>query len=220
MRTFNEFRSRYARLYAAVKTEHEQSSHKHRGHGLDHDAAVAQMAALIAPAEKLADMGWVAGLIHSTDRLMKGIDPASKLREHLSLLPPEGFSPSEVEEIFVAALEHAEKIPTHRSPTQEILQDADKLVNMQAMVLIRVGQFRHDMPAVELQYLKGKNPASTYHAPKNVLDNVRIVAEEYPPLLFTEKGRELGLQYAEQLRTYERQVLADYTLLGLTDAFL
>ncbi len=220
MKTFDEYRAQFATLYGAVKEDHALSAHRHRGHGLDHDVTVAQMAAYLAPSQHLAEMVWVAGLIHSTDRLLGGASPTEKLREYLTKLPGNLFSKEESEEIFLAALEHSEKMPSHRSPTQEILQDADKLVNMQAAMLIRVGQFRHDMPALELQYLDHSNPQSTYHHPINALDNVRMVSEEYPPLLFTPKGKELGARYATALRSYQESIARDYDLLGLKGAIL
>lgn len=220
MKSFEAYRATFAELYTSVKHAHKQSSNQHYGHGFDHDTAVAQMAALIAPSEKIAKMGWVAGIIHSTDHIVKESECAATLRDFLAKLPAELCTQDEIEEIYLAALEHAEKIPAHRSPTQEVVQDADKLVNMQAALLIRVGQFRPGTPALELTYLDTINPESTYHAPKSVFDNIRIVAAEYPPLLHTEKGKKLASIYAQRLQAYERHILEDYQLLGLAGVIL
>lgn len=215
MGTFDSYRKKYAALYAAVKDTHEASAYRHRGHGLDHDVAVAQMAVFIAPTTQLADKGWIAGLIHSTDRLVEASEYTKRLRSLLALLPIHAFSAEEVEEIYIAIFEHDQKSPTHRSPTQEILQDADKLVNMQATLVIRAGQFHANIPTIELSYLKELNPASTYSRPRSVLDNIRIIALEYPSLIHTEKGKELASRYAQRLREYERQVLDDHEKLGI-----
>lgn len=215
MESFDAYRGKFTVLYAAVKDLHARSLHQHRGHGLDHDAAVAQMAALIAPTPRLSDIGWVAGLMHSTDRLVAADAYTTHLRAYLDLLPANEFSKEEIEEIYIAVLEHDQKVPLHRTPTQEVLQDADKLVNMQATLLIRAGQFHTDIPTVELSYLEEVNPASTYHAPKNVLDNARIIATEYPELLHTPKAKELASVYMKRLQEYEQQILEDHQLLGL-----
>ena len=215
MKAFNSYQKKFSTLYTAVRNNHATSIRRHRGHGLDHDVAVAQMAVLIAPTPRLADMGWVAALIHSTDRLTEVDRYPAQLREYLSLLPVNFFSDEEVEEIYLAVLEHSEKSPPHRSPTQEILQDADKLINMQSMVLIRSGQFRSKIPAIEFPYVEKTNPASTYHAPKSVLDGCRISIYEYPQLINTQKGKELASVYVERFRQYEQQILEDHQLLGL-----
>lgn len=216
MKSFEAYRTTFAELYASVKEAHERSPRQHYGHGFDHDVAVAQMAALIAPSEKVADMGWIAGMIHSTDHIVNNLSEcAAALRDVLTKLPAGLCTKDEVEELYLAALEHGEKVPAHNSPTQEVLQDADKLVNMQALLLVRVGQFRSDTPAIELAYLDATNPASTYHAPRSVFDNIRIVAAEYPSLLHTEKGKKLASVYVQRLQVYERHILEDYRLLGL-----
>lgn len=216
MKSFEAYRIAFTELYASVKEAHGRSPRQHYGHGFDHDVAVAQMAALIAPSEKIADMGWVAGIIHSTDHLVGAMSEcAAALRDVLTKIPAGLFTQDEIEEIYLAALEHGEKIPAHNSPTQEVLQDADKLVNMQAMLLVRVGQFRSGMPALELAYLDTINPESTYHTPKSVFDSIRIVASEYPSLLHTEKGKKLASVYVQRLQAYERHILEDYRLLGL-----
>ena len=215
MKEFNSYRKKFSIFYAAVRSKHATSPHQHRGHGFDHDVAVAQMAVLIAPTPRLADMGWVAGLIHSADRLV-GVDECpAQLREYLGFLPMNFFSDEEIEEIYLAVLEHSEKSPLHRSSTQEVLQDADKLINMQATAFIRAGQFRFDIPTVELAHLEKINPASTYHAPKSVLDGCRISFYEYPSLINTKKGKELASVYVERFRQYEQQILEDHQLLGL-----
>ena len=218
--SFDSYRKKFAALYDAVKNMHETSPHQHRGHGLDHDVAVAQMAALIAPTPRIADSGWVAALIHSTDRLVEANEYAIQLRKYLDLLPANFFSDKEIEDVYLAVFEHDEKSPTHRCPTQEVLQDADKLINMQATVFIRAGQFRFDIPTVELAHLEKINPASTYHAPKSVMDGLKIMTSEYPELIYTQKGKELASRYVERLRDYEQQILEDYRLLNLIGVIL
>ncbi len=215
-RSFDSYRQKFHTLYLAIKNTHETSPNKHRGHGLDHDVAVAQMAVYIAPTSRLADSGWIAGLIHSTDRLVGADKFSVQLRTYLDLLPANSFTSEEIEEIYLAALEHSEKLATHRSPTQEVLQDADKLINMQATLFIRNGQYLPDLPAVELSYLEKINPLSTYRTPKSCFDNIRIIATEFPDLIHTEKGKILAAQYTKRIQEFERQVLDDHQLLGLT----
>jgi len=216
VKSFEEYRTQFHDVYAHVKREHLASPNRHQGHGFDHDVAVAQMAARIAPSERLADMGWVSGLMHSTDRLIEADQYQSSIDKLLTLIPPNLFTPQEINDIYLAVLEHDQKTPAHRSPVQEVLQDADKLVNMQATVIMRAGQFRPDLPVLEYQHLSTKNPMSTYQDPQNILDNLKIMYSENPDLLFTEKGRELGAVYADRLAAYAQQVTDDCSMLGLT----
>lgn len=218
MASFGEYREKFRGVYDAVKHAHEMSPSKNRGHGLDHDVAVAQMAAFLAPDERTADMAWACGIMHSLDRLVDAGSYDAKVDACIALAP--GYSKDEQGVMRFAVLEHDKKIPEHRSLVQECLQDADKLVNLQASAILRIGQFRHDIPALEVCHFTQANPASTYHAPCSALDNLRMVYKEYPAMLYTGKARELGAQYAQRLRDYDRQIEEDYRFLGLADADL
>lgn len=215
MLSFERYRTEFRQLYDSVKQAHYASPHAHRGHGIDHDVTVAQMAAYVSDSPCLARKGWVAGLIHSADRVVGKKACPSKLREYLNELPKEFFTSAEIEEIYLAALEHDEKIAPHQSPTQAVLQDADKLVNMQSMVIIRSGQFRPDMTALELDHLVKMNPQSTYLSPASVFDALRILPLEYPDMLVTPKAKELSRVFAARLERYAEHVLEDYEMLGL-----
>lgn len=220
MISFEQYRDEFRPLYDAVKRAHHASPHKHRGHGIDHDVTVAQMAAYLSDTPGLARTGWVAGLIHSADRVVGKEAFPSKLREYLSELPKECFTPAEIEEIYLAALEHDKKIAPHQTPTQAVLQDADKLVNMQSMVVIRSGQFHPDMTALEFDHLTKMNPQSTYHLPKSVFDALRILPLEYPDMLVTPKAKELSRVYGVRLERYAEHVFEDHEMLGLVDVKL
>lgn len=216
MTSLQAYRDQFKALYDAVERSHRESLQSNRGHGFDHDLAVAQMTTRLAHDLRTAHKSWVAGIIHSTDRLFPKESYQAQLRAYLLLLPENFFSPEEVEEILFAVLEHDALSPVHQSPTQAILQDADKLVNMQATAILRVGQFRHALPAIELSHLDNKNPDSTYLSPKSALDNLRIMSEENPLLMHTKKGKELARTYADRLRSYEIQIQEDYRFLGLS----
>lgn len=164
MRTFDQYRKLFPDFYAAVKTGHENAPVKNGAHGLDHDVTVAMLAVRIAPNKRTADKVFCAALLHSTDRQFgrwstpgqkRDIDNAVvvTMRCHLKYLPENFFSDDEVEEIFQAALRHAELNQYDQSMTQQVLMDADRLANLQMAVVLRAAAHQHHRPALELQWL-------------------------------------------------------------------
>jgi hypothetical protein len=184
---------------------------------LDHDVTVAMLAVRIAPDERTADKAWAAAMLHSIDRLIpKGDDPRSLTWSCGAELPSGFFSTSEVAEICEAACRHGEMNQPDQSVTQQVLQDADRLANLQLTVVIRSGQFQPEIPAFEFEFLSGKrNPASTYYEPRNILDDFRTMLIDYPPSLRTPAGKELGARYARDLQDFISKVEASYEELDL-----
>ena len=181
MLTFGYYRDKFARLYEAVKAAHEQSATGHSGHGLDHDVSVAMMAVLIAIESGMGKsqtdqtaMAFVAGLIHSTDTVV-GKDKEVRQLDFLLGHLPNGFTSGQVAEIAEAVLRHTEfkdrNVET-RKLTQRILMDADKLVNLNPLHIIRAGQHYPSIPAIELQFIGTRNPASTHHQPTSIIEDL------------------------------------------------
>jgi hypothetical protein len=221
MKTFDAYRLLFTVFYQAVRDLHTESPRKHRGHGLDHDVTVAQLSVIIAPDDAhTADKAWVASLVHSVDRLVAGMTVSSAIRALLSHLPADYFTSYEMEEIFLAALHHNEKNKEGQSLTQQVLMDADRLANLQPTVIIRAGQFQPDIPPFELAYLSGNNPASTYHEPQSIIDDLRTMISEYIPQLRMPNARVLGEEYVRALNAYMASVRDVYQRLGLENAIL
>jgi HD superfamily phosphodiesterase len=219
MDSFRELRERFRPLYDAVKDLHQKSPLAHRGHGFDHDVTVAALAVRIAPDQRTAEKAFAAALLHSIDRMMakasKGeIDTC--MRVCLARLPDGTFNMDEIDEIVEAALRHGELNQDDQSLTQQVLMDADRLANMMPSVIIRSGQFRPDIPPFEFKYLNNKaNPASTYHDPISVLDDLRITLRDYMPQFRIDKAKKLAKTYAFRLRTFVRAVELTNLEIGL-----
>jgi hypothetical protein len=214
MRSFEEYRHLFADLYEAVKLGHLASARQHQGHGLDHDVAVAQMTARIAPDQRTADKAWAAALIHSTDRVVEEGQLETILRQYLRHLPAAYFTAEELEEIFVAVMRHGEKNKDDDSLTLQVLKDADRLINLELLVTIRGAQFYPNIPAIELEHIGHKNPKSTYKGPCNSLDNMRTCLE-WVEWIRLPKAKERVRKSAQRLEQFIEDCEAIYHELGL-----
>ncbi len=217
MPSFSTLKETFQKFYVSVKLGHQDTDKRHRGHGFDHDAVVATLVLAIAPNERTATKAWCAALLHSTDRLTGG--DAEQTREimnsHSKHLPDNFFTEEEVSEIITAALRHDELNQSDQSLTQQVLMDADRLANLMLAVVIRAGQFRPNIPALEFDHLSRPNPQSTYKTPHSVLDNIRSLSDSFLPQLRIDKAKELGQAYAEELEHFVEKTESQYKDLGL-----
>jgi hypothetical protein len=220
---FNRYRTLFAGVYDAVAKRHQKDPH--RGHGMDHNAAVAMMGVSLCERDEVAaEMAFVAGLIHSTDRVVPTEQLSAELDHYLSLVPPNRFSAEQLAEIKEAVLRHDEYKDRNlatRKPTQKILMDADKLVNMNLLIVIRAGQHRPHIPAIELEFLGCRNPASTYKQPSSVIDMLRYVAEwAGPGWMHLPQAQQQAQAAAAQILDYVRKTENMFFELGLNGAKL
>lgn len=213
---FIDLQNHFSDFYESVKlirqTEHGID---HYGHGLDHDITVSTLAMKIATDEHTGCKAWCAGLLHSFDRII-GDDKAREAMELQAKYLTHYFSQEEIGEIIEAAYRHTELNQEDQSSTQITLMDADRLANLQSAVIIRAGQFRPDIPALDFNYLSGnKDPLSTYDHPKTILDNLRFIITNYIPQLRLPIAKELGDIYANRLNLYIKSIEYDYEYLDL-----
>jgi len=210
------FRNLFPDFYNEIKNGHQQTlSKNHSGHGFDHDITVAMLALKIAPSVRLGQKAWCASLLHSTDRVVEDTKVKEAMISYSQQLK-HFFDENEIIEIIEAALRHSELNQEDQKDTQIVLMDADRLANMQSAVIIRGGQFRHNIPAIDLKYLDGKkDPWSTYENPQTVLDNIRLIISQYTPQLRIKKAKVLGAFYSGRLKRYIQSIEDDYKKLGL-----
>ncbi len=217
MNTFESQRTLFTDFYNEVRRKYLSAINAgNRGHGFDHDAMVSSIALRIAPSLRLGQKSWCAGMLHSFDRMYKKEEIKDLMNDctgHLSLF----FSPKEREEIVEAAYRHDELNQDDQSETQIVLMDADRLANMQLSVTIRAGQFRPEIPAIDLKYLDGYiDPLSNYDNPRSVLDNLRLIIIRFVPNLRTQKAKEIGSVYAIRLEEYIKSIEQDYKDMGIS----
>ena len=224
MRTYQLPDERLAAFYEAVKRAHQEGEGRQRGHDLLHDVTVGEHALLIAPNNRVGLMAWVAAFCHSQDYLVEPRkDPgafAVRICELLGHVPREMFSADELDDIADAALRHGEKNAEGQSMVQQTLQDADRLANLMLGVVFRIGQGYPALPAIELEYLKDVNPASTYAEPRSCADDLRNCMSEYEPQFRLPAAKTLGKTYLLDLRSYLAVLEGQYdrllNLAGLT----
>ncbi len=216
-RDFEQYRSKFHAFYSAVASDHRESVRQHKGHGLDHDVTVAQLAAQIVPDSRTAEKAWCAGMLHSTDRyaaiakVSEGPNEVGEeVMQNLKYLPLDYFSGEDLAEIYAAACRHDELNQGDQEEVQMALMDADRLVNLMSSVVIRAGQFQAQLPAFEPEFLNGTpNPASTYLSPKSVLDDLRGNIIAYVPQLRLPKAKEMGEKLIAKLEEFIKDVEND-----------
>lgn len=206
------YQPRFSELYAFIKQLHATRAKGEQGHGLDHDVLVAEFARHICPDEALLDKVWVAGMLHSIDRMVDESEVERITREALLLVGQ--FTDAEREEVFQAVLRHSERNQDDQSRTQMVLMDADRLANLQVVIAIRAAQFRPNIPPLEIEYLDEPNPASTYRDPKSILDDMRHCLE-WVGWLRTPKAKVLGEGLKKDIQGYIEKIKEPYELLGL-----
>lgn len=192
---------------------------------------VAQYCILIAPDKRSGDLAWIAALLHSFDHLFaEGADPfippeeqekevalERMMQMYLSLLP-ESVSDDEQRLIVDASLTHKSANSADDSDVKITLQDADRLANIGALVIVRGAQYHPSIPAAELDYLDRPNPASTYRDPQSVMDNIRdcLDWEDNPKFgLRLPEAKRTGAKHFAYLRAYFQQIKLQFEEVGL-----
>ena len=213
---FTDLKNLFSDFYESVKLLREtEHGIDHYGHGLDHDITVSTLALKIAPDEHTGYKAWCAGFLHSFDRII-GDDKAKEVMWLQAKHLKHYFNQDDITEIIEAAYRHTELNQEDQSVTQVTLMDADRLTNLQSAVIIRAGQFRPNIPALDFNYLSGnKDPLSTYDHPKTVLDNLRFLLTNYVPQLRLPAAKELGDIYANRLNFYIESIEEGYDYLDL-----
>src|SRR3989344_1023441 len=225
----------YPGLASAVNYEHQKVGLTNGGHDMDHALRVAQMAYVVTMDEnpEMALLAGVAGLLHNNDRILERslkIDfsknvseaPVEVVIEMTSRMLDEWTGISGVDQkkwIIDAVVNHGSK-PNH--PDDHLvtiaLADADRLINMEPDVIIRIGQHHPDIPALDPIYIEA-TPGANYCDPKTVMwdiaNCITWAAETGSYILRLPKARELGQERAAYLRTFIDTLKRQRAELGL-----
>lgn len=219
---FLVMREKFREFYDHVKKGHQENSDKNRGHDLAHDVTVAQIGYELAANQRVADMAWVAALLHSMDYWRRGDQQAFMLNIEEALVHiPEGcFTEAETREIAEAAFRHGEKNQPDETAVSTTLKDADRLAILMVTVLFRIGQGYPKLPAVQFEYLSKKNPASTYAEPMSCLDDLRNCLSEFVPQFRLEKAKALAEGHVATLERVIGMIELEHEGLGLKNLVL
>lgn len=215
--TYPRLRARFNHLFTRVTLVRATSQSAHRGHSSEHDALVAMIATRIAPDLRTAEKAFVAGILHSLDRVA-GDAFESVLDECLALLVPGDFTQHESDEIREVVVRHGEhkNAPGTRSPTLITLMDADKLANMQLLAIARAGQFYPDVPVIETEFVGKRNPHSTYHSPTSIIENLwGFVEWGEPGWLQLPEAKRMGTVLAARMTEFILLAEAPYKEFGI-----
>lgn len=227
MHTFDDYRKTFYDFYKSVKAA--GAGHAPKSHGLDHDATVAMLAVTIAPDSRVGEMAWVVAFLHSMDRWFGRWSTPEEREEinqkwqremhvHLRELPEGHFSPSEVQRMFQAALQHG-RIPLPEDDVVlRVLCAADMITNLQALVIWRSGAVFAHLPPIDLQRLGHRHPDAGEYGKlvvglDDLYDNLGYL--EHIRGLGLPKAIELAEEYAARIETFLRWVTADHQNIGL-----
>ncbi len=211
---------KFAAIYGAVFRMHEDLRLKGNvppGHGWDHDIMVAQFGVIIAKDERVGELAWIAGLLHSTDRIKSKACDVGKSVAELLLLGADQLNTDEISIITEAVLEHGGKNKESDSPVTRALKDADRLANLSATTIIRKGQFFVGKPTCLLDSLDKQHPEGNYKKPKSGLDDIYYMMEWWEESWFRHpKAIELARPRYAFLRNYTLIIQTQAAELGLT----
>jgi hypothetical protein len=217
---FERLRITYSSFYTHVLAEHARHAENNRGHGPSHDATVSQLCIRIAPDEQTGEKAWLAAWCHSMDYWSGNRRDIEAFGQHVRAAVrhlPSNFDNSARKEIVQAALRHGEKNRHDQSLVQQTLQDADRLANLMANAIFRMGQGGVGLPDVEFEYLHIMNPKTSYFDVKSVLDDLRICIREYRPQFRLPEAIRLMETYITYLESFIKTIQEQHQVLGLTE---
>lgn len=222
---FEKLRQKYLKLYEAMKEWHRIAPRPHRGHGLDHDVTVAMLAVKIAPDERTAELGFIAGLLHSIDRTVERGNKQAVEDKVLEMFThfPEDITSDERGDILLTVLNHSDLNKDDQPLVQQVLMDADRLANLMILVMIRAGQFQPELPPIEFNFMDRPNPKSTYRDPCSIIDDMRGCLSQlgeghvgYIEQIRVPKAQILGAYYHGRLNSVVEMIREDHEKLGLS----
>lgn len=213
--TQQALREKYSAFYRQFHVMHAEiiaNGSGNHGHGPDHDMLVAGYCLLISEHHTdVAEMAWVAAHLHSIDRFYG--EGYEEVVDRMLLLVSTtdtnlGFDAEEIAEIKRAVIHHDQPNEENDSLTLVFLKDADRLANVMPYVIARSGQFRPNLPIVELG-LSGfdMNPNSSHRSPRSIHDDLLICLEWHPDsgtkyAIRSQVARELGEELFVYLRDW------------------
>lgn len=217
----------YPDLTEAVRKSHVGLGNLY-GHTFDHALRVAHVATLITPDHMYAHLAGAAALCHNADRILQkkyDLGPYGKINEEEVIILLEDWlnsepniSRSKYAIIVDAVLKHSEKNRNDDSPALIALKDADRIVNIEADLIMREGQMMPELQVVN-PYTLLHDPDATYIEPGSVLRHIKELLdwdhENGPVGIRLPKARELAKSRFDFLKVYLEKVIEQRLEYGL-----
>ncbi len=203
---FPEITERVEGTYAQLKAAGRKIHH----HDLLHAKRVGEIAHRVAldewGDEHQSHLAGIAGLVHNADRTIqaeKGLDrkkvPRDKVIVRIKNWIQGDLSETDMATVIDAVLGHDGKNAPEDSNVQIALQDGDRVVNLDADLLPRSGQFYSDLPVIDVIHFLA-DPEATYRHPKSVLRDIAYsldwVNPESDVCVRTRLGKEMAMERA------------------------
>lgn len=188
----------------------------HGHHDIAHAKRVGEVARMVAmdewDDEHLSHLAGLAGLTHNSDRVLqkeRGMGrrdvPAQDVQALIWEWLADAVPDSEKTGITDAVLRHDGLNSEDDSNIQIALQDADRIISLDADLMIRSGQYYHDLPAVDYVHFLG-DPNASYRAPGTVLRDIAYSLDWIDPkssvCIRTRLGKIMGESRARIFRTF------------------
>ncbi|OGJ62185.1 hypothetical protein A3C37_01705 [Candidatus Peribacteria bacterium RIFCSPHIGHO2_02_FULL_53_20] len=202
-----EIARRVEEEYAALAADGKKINH----HDFAHAKRVGEIARQVAKDEwgdeHIAKLAGIAGLVHNADRIIqaqKGIGRREVSRDEVIALVKKwienNLEETDVLTVLDAVLGHDGRNSEEDSPVKIALQDGDRVVNLDADLFPRSGQYYSDLPVVDFKHFLN-DPEATYRNPKTVLRDINYsldwVKSESGVCVRTKLGMEMAQQRAK-----------------------
>ncbi len=196
---------RYWKLFTRMCQFHEQHASWGSAHDLFHDLMVAGYALVIADdlsgdSTELHEAAWVAAMLHSIDRFIPdATDQTDFLRDALDWCPENSAVIRWWHNILSAVLNHNKPNDDADEPITIILKDADRLANINPLVIVRAAQSHHGLPPTDPRWLGMRStPDSTYSNPLVITDGV-FSSTEWETWLRLPTAKRIAAKYFDHL---------------------
>ncbi|OGZ69672.1 MAG: hypothetical protein A3D35_00220 [Candidatus Staskawiczbacteria bacterium RIFCSPHIGHO2_02_FULL_34_9] len=223
-------REYFPSFYEEISKAHEGI---HDGHDIYHVQRVAIWARRIAldewNDEHIAGLAEIAAYCHNADRLKEKIygrdntpDNATEGLVRSWLCHVLTISTQDEITILRAVLDHNKPNDDADSKVTIALKDADRVVNLELDIIIRSGQFRPEIPAVDYELFLS-DPKADYMNPKSCLRNVHYCLEWADPkkpkfCCRTKFGMKQAIERAAEIVWYESTLRSQLKKSGLLTA--
>lgn len=204
---------KYQTLTKMVRQDHLSAETSKKGHDFYHAYRVAQCAKRIAENERVAELGWVAGIVHNSDHLFPG-NISENLKRYFEAT---SLCAKDWHLIIEAVQNHSERNGQDDNAIQICLMDADKVVCMELDVIIRAAQFVCHLPIYDPRFVFEKDPTADYRNPKTILRDIQGCLEwvEQEGWFRLPKARALAQERYNKLKAFHDDFAAQLAESGV-----